>query len=83
MSGHSTLFEGQGTMMKYCCTILDWLKLPPFLVIALAIRQLRAVRLRPVDIQMGRANPSKARAALGWVRGVDVSGVIARMCAAV
>jgi len=39
--------------------------------------------LRPTDIQVGRADPSKARAALGWSHTVDVDGVISRMCDAV
>ncbi len=32
--------------------------------------------LRPTDILVGRADPSKARAALGWSHTVDVDGVI-------
>jgi GDPmannose 4,6-dehydratase len=39
--------------------------------------------LRPTDILVGRADPSKARAALGWEHTVDVDGVISRMCDAV
>ena len=38
--------------------------------------------LRPTDILVGRADPSKARTALGWLNSVDVDGVIAGMCAA-
>lgn len=36
--------------------------------------------LRPTDIMIGRADPSKGRIALGWSSAVDVDGVIARMC---
>jgi GDPmannose 4,6-dehydratase len=36
--------------------------------------------LRPTDIMVGRADPSKGKAALGWSSTVDVDGVIARMC---
>lgn len=36
--------------------------------------------LRPTDILVGRADPSKARAELGWSHTVDVDGVISRMC---
>jgi len=36
--------------------------------------------LRPTDIQVGRANPAKARAKLGWSHRLDVDSVIARMC---
>lgn len=36
--------------------------------------------LRPTDIQVGRANPGKARAKLGWSHRLDVDAVIARMC---
>jgi GDPmannose 4,6-dehydratase len=39
--------------------------------------------LRLTDILAGRADPSKARAALGWSHTVDVDGVISRMCDAV
>jgi GDPmannose 4,6-dehydratase len=35
---------------------------------------------RPTDILVGRADPSKAKAALGWSHAFDVDGVIARMC---
>ncbi len=35
---------------------------------------------RPTDILAGRADPSKARAALGWSHTIDVDGVISRMC---
>jgi len=38
---------------------------------------------RPADIQRSRADPSKARAVLGWSHAVDVDGVVARMCDAV
>lgn len=37
--------------------------------------------LRPSDILVGRADPSKARTVLGWTHKVDVDGVITRMCA--
>jgi GDPmannose 4,6-dehydratase len=36
--------------------------------------------LRPTDILIGRADPTKARDALGWTHTVDVDGVISRMC---
>ena len=36
--------------------------------------------LRPTDILVGRADPSKAIAELGWAHTVDVDGVISRMC---
>jgi GDPmannose 4,6-dehydratase len=36
--------------------------------------------LRPTDIMVGRADPSKGRALLGWSSAVDVDGVVARMC---
>lgn len=36
--------------------------------------------LRPTDIMNGRADPSKAKAELGWSCSVDVDGVISRMC---
>ena len=39
--------------------------------------------LRPTDILVGRADPSKAIAALGWHHTVDVDGVVSRMCDAV
>ena len=39
--------------------------------------------LRPTDIMVGRADPSKASKALGWSYTVDVDGVVARMCDAV
>lgn len=39
--------------------------------------------LRPTDIMDGRADPAKARTALGWNHTIDVDGVIARMCDAV
>jgi len=38
--------------------------------------------LRPTDILMGRANPAKAKAVLGWSHSIDVDGVISRMCEA-
>ena len=39
--------------------------------------------LRPTDILVGRADPSKSRVELGWSNTVDVDGVISRMCDAV
>lgn len=39
--------------------------------------------LRPSDIEVSRANPSKAKAVLGWTAQTAVDGVIANMCAAV
>ena len=36
--------------------------------------------LRPTDIMVGRADPSKASKALGWSHTVDVDGVISCMC---
>lgn len=36
--------------------------------------------LRPTDILIGRADPSKARSILGWTHSVDVDGAITRMC---
>jgi GDPmannose 4,6-dehydratase len=36
--------------------------------------------LRPTDILVGRANPAKAKAVLGWSHSIDVDGVISRMC---
>lgn len=36
--------------------------------------------LRPTDIRIGRADPSKAHAELGWRHSVDVDEVIVRMC---
>lgn len=39
--------------------------------------------LRPTDILVGRADPSKAIAELGWQHTLDVDGVISRMCDAV
>jgi GDPmannose 4,6-dehydratase len=36
--------------------------------------------LRPTDIMVGRADPSKASKALGWSYTVDVDGVVSRMC---
>jgi len=38
--------------------------------------------LRPTDIRVGRADPSRARAELGWRHTVDVDEVIVRMCEA-
>lgn len=38
--------------------------------------------LRPTDILVGRANPAKAKAVLGWSHSIDVDGVISRMCEA-
>ena len=38
--------------------------------------------LRPSDILVGKANPAKAHAALGWSHTTDVDGVIALMCEA-
>jgi len=39
--------------------------------------------LRPTDIILGRADPSKARNKLGWHHTVDVDGAIFNMCNAV
>jgi GDPmannose 4,6-dehydratase len=36
--------------------------------------------LRPTDIMQGQADPSKARAKLGWSHTVDVDGIIPLMC---
>ena len=36
--------------------------------------------LRPTDIMAGRADPSKAKAVLGWAHKIDIDGVITRMC---
>lgn len=36
--------------------------------------------LRPTDILVGRADPSKAKVNLGWHHTLDVDGVIANMC---
>lgn len=36
--------------------------------------------LRPTDILIGRANPSKANKELGWRHTLDVDGVIQQMC---
>ncbi len=36
--------------------------------------------LRPTDILIGRADPSKAKERLGWAHSTDVDGVIAKMC---
>ncbi|MFZ1075782.1 MAG: GDP-mannose 4,6-dehydratase [Minisyncoccia bacterium] len=38
--------------------------------------------LRPTDIMVGRADPSKGKAALSWSSPIDVDGVIAGMCEA-
>jgi GDPmannose 4,6-dehydratase len=38
--------------------------------------------LRPSDILCSRADPSRARAAIGWRASVDIDGVIERMSAA-
>jgi GDPmannose 4,6-dehydratase len=38
--------------------------------------------LRPSDIRVGRANPSKAGRVLGWSPRTDVDGVVERMCRA-
>jgi GDPmannose 4,6-dehydratase len=38
--------------------------------------------LRPTDILIGKGDPSKARATLGWRPAMDVDGVISRMCEA-
>lgn len=38
--------------------------------------------LRPTDIRVGRADPSRARAELGWRHTVDVDEVIVKMCEA-
>ena len=38
--------------------------------------------LRPTDIMVGRADPSKGKAALSWSSAMDVDGVIAGMCKA-
>lgn len=38
--------------------------------------------LRPSDILIGRADPSKANKTLGWTHTLDVDGVISQMCGA-
>jgi len=36
--------------------------------------------LRPTDIMVGRADPSKASKVLGWSSTFDVDGVVSHMC---
>ena len=41
--------------------------------------QIDATLIRPVDITVGRANPSRARHKLGWQAKTDMKGVVTKM----